>query len=392
MIAIADARGLASDTAALARALDGVPVATALFDRELRLVRCNERFRVLTGCPGGMPSLLALHEIFPTSLVAIGPALTAALRGEPQPPLPVRFTRAGGAGVTAEVSVARLSDALERGGDTEEGLLLVAAELGRWAAAEEEVARPVARLADAPQVVRDDGSAGMMYPRAARREAFLPPSVRAPGVSGSGRSLPREVRHDLAHVLNLIGSAAHLLQLRAGEPEAVRGYADRIAEAVQRATEVLASADGPTGSGASSTPITAGHPSPAPRSPATNGREVLVVEDDESSRDLMTAILESRGHRVRAVGGVAAALELLERHAPGAGGEPVIDVLLTDVGLDDGNGWELAALVRDRWPLLRVGVVTGWDASTDPGVVAHFVLRKPLRLPELLACVAGDPS
>ncbi|HEY0971215.1 MAG TPA: response regulator [Gemmatimonadales bacterium] len=386
MIAIADARGLASDTAALARALDGVPVAIALFDRDLRLVRCNERFRVLTGCPGGMPSLLALHEIFPTSLVAIGPALTAALRGDPQPPLPVRFVRSGaGAGTTAEVSVARLPDAMEREGGTEDGLLFVAAELGRWTATDAEVARPVSRSADAPADASADAPAdgrgtGSVFPRGARREVSLPPSVRTPSVAG-GRSLAREVRHELANVLNLIGSAAHLTALRAEDPEAVRAYAGRIAGAVERATEILAGAE-------ASTTVT--RPSTPSRGPtAAGGREVLVVEDDESSRDLMTAILESRGHRVRAVPGVASALEVLETHAPGAGGEPAIEVMITDVGLDDGNGWELAATARARWPLLRVGVVTGWDAATDPGVVTHFVLRKPLRLPELLACVAG---
>jgi hypothetical protein len=35
-------------------------------------------------------------------------------------------------------------------------------------------------------------------------------------------------------------------------------------------------------------------------------------------------------------------------------------------------------------------VVTGWDPATDPGVATDFVLRKPLRLPDLLACVAGE--
>ena len=413
MIALAEARGLASDTTALARALDGVPIAIALFDRELRLVRANERFRILTGCPRGTPSLLAPHEIFPTSLAAIGPALTAAWRGEPYPPIPVRFSRMGGAGTTAEVSVARLPDALEREEGTEDGLLFVAAELERWAASEwtpRDAASDAASDAEVPRLVSrrvDLAVAPTMTPRSdrvssdrvssdrvsgarrvvgasrlVRRDAVLPPSTREAG--GEWRVLPREIRHDLANVLDLIGNAAHLLTLRAADPDAVRAYAERIAGAVQRGTEIIRDAE-------ASTRETAARSAPSARQRSVNaGRHVLVVEDDESSRILMTAILESRGHQVRAVPGVTAALEVLEVHAPGTGGVPEIEVLVTDVGLEDGSGWELAATARARWPRLRVGVVTGWDPATDPGVDTDFVLRKPLRLPELLACVAGE--
>ena len=71
-------------------------------------------------------------------------------------------------------------------------------------------------------------------------------------------------------------------------------------------------------------------------------------DDGEPLRFEIPTAAESRGHRVRAVAGVAAALEVLERHAPGAGNEPVVEVLITDVGLDDGNGWELAGRLAER--------------------------------------------
>jgi len=65
-------------------------------------------------------------------------------------------------------------------------------------------------------------------------------------------------------------------------------------------------------------------------------------------------------------------------------------VLVTDIGLSDGSGWDLIAVARKRWPELRVGVVTGWEPRAGAGADGDFVLRKPVRTSELLAHVAGD--
>ncbi len=112
-------------------------------------------------------------------------------------------------------------------------------------------------------------------------------------------------------------------------------------------------------------------------------RRVLLVEDHLDSREFMQALLESDGHRVVAAAGVGEALRRLEE--PGARYE----VLVTDIGLSDGSGWELIAAVRERWPSIRIGVVTGWEPSgVGAGTDGDFILRKPVRTSELLAHVA----
>ncbi|HTI62830.1 MAG TPA: ATP-binding protein [Gemmatimonadaceae bacterium] len=116
--------------------------------------------------------------------------------------------------------------------------------------------------------------------------------------------------------------------------------------------------------------------------PASPARRVLLVEDQQDSRDFMRAVLQSDGHWVDAVGGVEEALQLLESASL------AYDVLVTDLGLADRSGWELVTTVRERWPSMRVGVVTGWEPGAGAGADGDFVLRKPVRTSELLAHVA----
>jgi PAS domain S-box-containing protein len=93
--------------------------------------------------------------------------------------------------------------------------------------------------------------------------------------------------------------------------------------------------------------------------PAPGGRaHVLLVEDEEQVRDLTRRFLESLGYRVHALADAAAALRWLDA-TPGL----VPEVLVTDVVLPGMSGPELARALRERWPGLRVLLVTGWAES-----------------------------
>jgi CheY-like chemotaxis protein len=57
------------------------------------------------------------------------------------------------------------------------------------------------------------------------------------------------------------------------------------------------------------------------------------------------------------------------------------------------NGWELAAVVRQRWPALRFVLATGWGAAIDPAEArrrgVEAVIAKPYRLADLQKAIAG---
>ncbi len=120
--------------------------------------------------------------------------------------------------------------------------------------------------------------------------------------------------------------------------------------------------------------------------PASKPLHILIVEDHEDGREFLRRLLRADGHEVDAVTTCAEARERLAADASSS-----YHLVLTDVGLPDGSGWDLVAFVREHLPSLRIGVITGWEpmVSSADAVGAEFVLRKPLRAAELLAHIAG---
>lgn len=125
----------------------------------------------------------------------------------------------------------------------------------------------------------------------------------------------------------------------------------------------------------------------APKAPkrARPARRILLVEDHTDSREFMQALLETDGHKVESVKTVEEARDRLDRES-GA----YLEVLVTDIGLPDGSGWDLVAFARARRPALRIGVVTGWEPRNEQDPACDFTLRKPVGAEDLLEQIAGD--
>ncbi|HIJ62041.1 MAG TPA: response regulator, partial [Rhodospirillaceae bacterium] len=115
----------------------------------------------------------------------------------------------------------------------------------------------------------------------------------------------------------------------------------------------------------------------APGSPAG----LLLVEDEEIVRTIMSENLENAGFQVRAVGRPGEALRLLEEN-------PAIKVLITDYGLPDMDGLSLAARALALSPGLSVIVASGRFIDPaelpDPAIV---LLPKPFKLAQLFAAI-----
>jgi two-component system cell cycle sensor histidine kinase/response regulator CckA len=115
--------------------------------------------------------------------------------------------------------------------------------------------------------------------------------------------------------------------------------------------------------------------------PRSGGEVILVVEDDDQVRTVVSKGLPRLGYEVLVVRNAEEALALSEKH-PGR-----IDLLLTDVVMPGLSGPELAERLTARRPETRVVFMSGYPAGDDPATGFELngrgYLQKPFALAEL---------
>jgi PAS domain S-box-containing protein len=123
---------------------------------------------------------------------------------------------------------------------------------------------------------------------------------------------------------------------------------------------------------------------PVGNSPRGAGETILVVEDDNTVRGIMSDALQDLGYRVLVATDARPAIALLQS-------EHQIDLLISDVGLPHVSGRKLAELARNLRPDLKVLFVTGYAAQAtvrgDFLDVGMDMLTKPFALDALAAKV-----
>jgi DNA-binding response OmpR family regulator len=108
--------------------------------------------------------------------------------------------------------------------------------------------------------------------------------------------------------------------------------------------------------------------------------DILLVDDDEPLRDMLTRSFEREGHHVTAVPDGHAALR--------AAADKAYDVVLLDVALGEGpTGHDVARLLRDRRDVVPIIMLTALDSEADAvqglEAGADDYVTKPFGLAEL---------
>lgn len=107
---------------------------------------------------------------------------------------------------------------------------------------------------------------------------------------------------------------------------------------------------------------------------------VLVVDDDDSLRDLLVDILKSRELTVYSCGEVPEAITLMDEKKP--------DIVISDYGLPRQSGAELARMVKTKSAFTPFILITGWGSdlnlTVDEQQSINYVLSKPFNLQEVL--------
>ncbi|MEO6776613.1 MAG: ATP-binding protein [Kofleriaceae bacterium] len=138
-------------------------------------------------------------------------------------------------------------------------------------------------------------------------------------------------------------------------------------------------------------PAAAGPPAAKPVTPLGKAfplhgeaRRVLIVDDNEDARLLLSEILQAAGHEVQTAHDGIQALEVIESFAP--------EVAVLDLGLPVMDGYELAQHLRAREHPPRLIALSGYGQAADrqrtseAGFDRHLV--KPVDVRRLLATIA----
>ena len=108
-------------------------------------------------------------------------------------------------------------------------------------------------------------------------------------------------------------------------------------------------------------------------------RQVLVVDDDPISRDLLSELFESEGFEVALATDGYEAIDAMRRRRP--------DLIVSDIVMPNLTGVRLVELLRTQGIQVPVILLTGMNAL--PRHLADALVRKPFTLDGLMASV-GD--
>lgn len=105
----------------------------------------------------------------------------------------------------------------------------------------------------------------------------------------------------------------------------------------------------------------------------------LIVDDEDPIRDLLAEMLVEQGHEVHTASGGREGLEIFKARMP--------DLVITDLGMPEVSGWDVATGVKALSPNASVILMTGWgitldkDRARERGV--DVILSKPFQISEI---------
>jgi len=124
-------------------------------------------------------------------------------------------------------------------------------------------------------------------------------------------------------------------------------------------------------------------PAPVPEKELTSAR-ILVIDDEDSVRDILARMLTAKGHQVVSASGGQEGIEKFKSES--------FDLVFTDLGMPKVSGWDVGKAVKKMNATVPVAMITGWgmelnkEKMTENGI--DLIISKPFNLAQVTELVS----
>ena len=105
----------------------------------------------------------------------------------------------------------------------------------------------------------------------------------------------------------------------------------------------------------------------------TGNETILIVDDEPVLRDLASALLGEQGYKIICAKDARQALNILEDES--------IDLLFSDVIMPEIDGYQLAATVLEKYPAIKIQLVSGLSDTPNMNMVDDSLHRSMIYKP-----------
>jgi len=122
---------------------------------------------------------------------------------------------------------------------------------------------------------------------------------------------------------------------------------------------------------------------PIPEKELTSAR-ILVIDDEDSVRDILSRMLTAKGHQVVSASGGQEGIDKFKAES--------FDLVFTDLGMPRVSGWEVGKAVKKMNATVPVAMITGWgmelnkEKMTENGI--DLIISKPFNLNQVSELVS----
>jgi DNA-binding response OmpR family regulator len=111
---------------------------------------------------------------------------------------------------------------------------------------------------------------------------------------------------------------------------------------------------------------------------------ILVIDDEESIRDILTRMLQTKGHQVAVASNGEEGIERF-RLTP-------FDLVFTDLGMPKLSGWDVGKAIKEINPKVPIAMITGWGVELDREKMSNsgidLIVSKPFNFEQVIRLVS----